>query len=301
MRTEFSRDIFTIPKYIYFVIVLALAVVFQVGLCSLWAGEYIESELSLSKTIELALDYNSQRRVNKKNLPPEDVIFLVKKYYYQIQTQVDQLDTTEEVREHFQKAIDKSEEVFEKGEGNVSQSDITKLKLGLSDTLNDIVSLKHAIQIARLNLGEFIDKELRPGRDIVKTEIIPVPFSYSSFDVYLEAKNLSPSPRKIEGVGVASSKIFVQIGEGDRLTLHKAFIAAKEATAKVTLGKKNRKITRALLVAEVANYDFGIGDSQELFEALIVYTRVLVGYLDSIYTLNVAVAELEKLTDAIYR
>jgi hypothetical protein len=98
-----------------------------------------------------------------------------------------------------------------------------------------------------------------------------------------------------------SSKIFVQIGEVDRLTLHKAFIAAKEATAKVTLGKKNRKITRALLVAEVANYDFGIGDSQELFEALIVYTRVLVGYLDSIYTLNVAVAELEKLTDAIYR
>ena len=79
MRTEFSRDIFTIPKYIYFVIALALAVVFQVGLCSLWAGEYIESELSLSKTIELALDYNSQRRMNKKNLPPEDVIFLVKK------------------------------------------------------------------------------------------------------------------------------------------------------------------------------------------------------------------------------
>ena len=112
---------------------------------------------------------------------------------------------------------------------------------------------------------------------------------------------MSPSPRKIEGVGVASRKIFVKVGEEDRLTLHKAFIAAKEATAKVTLGKKNRKITRALLVAEVANYDFGIGDSQELFEALIVYTRVLVGYLDSIYTLNVAVAELEKLTDAIYR
>ena len=54
--------------------------------------------------------------------------------------------------------------------------------------------------------------------------------------------------------------------------------------------------TGALLIAEVANYDFGIGDSQELFEALIVYSRVLSGYLDSIYKHNVAVAELEKLT-----
>jgi hypothetical protein len=69
---------------------------------------------------------------------------------------------------------------------------------------------------------------------------------------------------------------------------------------KVMLGKKNRKITRALLVAEVANYDFGIGDSKELFEALIMYTRVFSSYLDSIYTLNVSAAELEKLTDSIY-
>jgi hypothetical protein len=69
---------------------------------------------------------------------------------------------------------------------------------------------------------------------------------------------------------------------------------------KVMLGKKNRKITRALLVSEVANYDFGICDSRELFEALIIYTRVFSSYLDSIYTLNVSVAELEKLTDSIY-
>jgi hypothetical protein len=74
----------------------------------------------------------------------------------------------------------------------------------------------------------------------------------------------------------------------------------ESSKAKVVLGKKNRKITRALLVSEVANYDFGIGDSQELFEALLIYTRVFSAYLDSIYTLNVAVAELEKLTDAIH-
>jgi hypothetical protein len=67
------------------------------------------------------------------------------------------------------------------------------------------------------------------------------------------------------------------------------------------IGKKNRKITRALLITEAANYDFGIGNSEELFEALIIYTRVFSSYLDSIYTFNLAVANLERLNDSTYR
>ena len=127
----------------------------------------------------------------------------------------------------------------------------------------------------------------------------------SDFEAYLESRNIFQAPEKTEGsISIASGKISTilskQMGR-DRLVLHKAFISAKEAVAKVNLGKKNRKITRALLVAEVANYDFGIGDSQELFEALIVYTRVLEGYLSSVYILNVAVAELDKLANPIYK
>ena len=88
--------------------------------------------------------------------------------------------------------------------------------------------------------------------------------------------------------------------EENRRLLHKVFLDVKLSNDKVVLGKKNRKITRALLVAEVANYDFGIGDSQDLFEALLIYTRVFSSYLDSVYVLKVSVAELEKLTDSIY-
>jgi len=105
-------------------------------------------------------------------------------------------------------------------------------------------------------------------------------------------------------VGTSSSETYtknsIRLDEENRLILHKAYIAVESSKAKVMLGKQNRKVTRALLITEVANYDFGIGDSQELFEALIIYTRVFSGYLDSIYALNVAVAELEKLTNAIY-
>ena len=60
------------------------------------------------------------------------------------------------------------------------------------------------------------------------------------------------------------------------------------------LARKNRKMTRALLVSEVANYDFGIGDPNDLFQALIIYTRVLSGYYESVYKYNLAVAELNR-------
>ena len=60
------------------------------------------------------------------------------------------------------------------------------------------------------------------------------------------------------------------------------------------LAKKNRKMTRALLVSEVANYDFGVGESGDLFQALIIYTRVLSGYYDSVYKYNLSVAILDR-------
>ena len=187
----------------------------------------------------------------------------------------------------------------------MSQADLTKLKLGLSNTLSNIIDLKYDLQIGKLNLGKLINQELRDGNDITVTDPIPIDFPYTSFDDYLNAKKLTPPAKKITGkVGIVSNEIHAEqptkLTEENRLLLYKAYLGVTSSKDKVMLGKKNRKITRALLVAEVANYDFGIGDSQELFEALIMYTRVYNSYLDSIYTLNVSAAELEKLTHSIY-
>jgi hypothetical protein len=162
------------------------------------------------------------------------------------------------------------------------------------------------MQIAKLHLGQLMGKELGSDSDMAETDVMPVVFSYHSFDDYLKAQSSSTSSDNSVGkIRAGSSKNpihFPVILSGDnRLILHEQFISVKEAQAKVKLGKKNRKISRALLVSEAANYDFGIGDSQELFEALIIYTRVLSGYLDSIYTFNVAVAELEKLNTVMFK
>ena len=304
MQNVFLRPILSFLKSAGFTMVLASIILLTSTI--LWAEDTkLGPTTPLNKLVELALDHNSKNRANSKYLPPEDITFLVKKYYYQIGTQVEQLATAREVQLHFQKAIDKSTEIFDSGEGDVSQADLTKLKLGLSNTLDNIIGLDHDLQIGKLNLGRLINQELRDGNDIITTDPIPVDFPYTSFDSYLEAKNLTLQVKKIIGkADIASNEIDIKqstkLTEENRLLLHKAYLGVESSKAKVVLGKKNRKITRALLVSEVANYDFGIGDSQELFEALIIYTRVFSGYLDSIYTLNVAVAELEKLTDAIH-
>ena len=306
MRNISSRAILVVSKHSRFVIAVSLVALLQTNVCLLLAADTKSgTTISLQELIELSLDYNSKNRANKKYLPPEHITFLVKKYFYQIETQVEQLDTAKEVRDHFQKAVEKSKEIFDSGEGDVSQADLTKLKLGLSNTLNNIIDLEHDIQIGKLNLGKLINQELRDGNDITVTDPIPIDFPYTSFDGYLKAKNLTPQAKKIiSEAGIVSNEINVEqstkLTEENSLLLYKAFLGVTSSKDKVMLGKKNRKITRALLVSEVANYDFGIGDSQELFETLIMYTRVYNSYLDSIYTLNVSAAELEKLTDSIY-
>jgi len=306
MRNVFLRGVSVVSKHSCFMIAVSLVVLLQTSVCLLLAADTKSgTTISLQELIELSLDYNSKNRANKKYLPPEHITFLVKKYFYQIETQVEQLGTAKEVRDHFQKAVEKSKEIFDSGEGDVSQSDLTKLKLGLSNTLNNIIDLEHDIQIGKLNLGKLINQELRDGNDITVTDPIPIDFPYTSFDGYLKAKNLTPQAKKIiSEAGIVSNEINVEqstkLTEENSLLLYKAFLGVTSSKDKVMLGKKNRKITRALLVSEVANYDFGIGDSQELFEALIMYTRVYNSYLDSIYTLNVSAAELEKLTDSIY-
>lgn len=304
MRIIFTGDI-KFFRYVYISMLISIALL-QIEVGGLCAEEKKRSMYSLDEIVNLALDFNSETRTVDNLIDIENVTFLVKKYYYQIQAQTEQLDTAREVQGHFQKAIGKSEKIFEEGEGNIAQSDITKLKLGMSDILNEIITLKHSIQIAKLQLETLIGKELMLNIENTLPGILPVPFSYYNLTAYLKAKNLPQSLSILDGnISIASSEKpsmpSKKMIEGDRLTLYKAFISVEEAVAKVNLGKKNRKITRALLVAEVANYDFGIGESQDLFEALIIYTRVLKGYLSSVYTLNVAVAELDKLAHAIYK
>ena len=302
MRKILLSGIYILSKDTSFIIVLALLILCQFTNFSSWAESKSKPVTSLQGIIELALDINSKGLSINNSLPSEDVTFLVKKYYFQIQTKLEQLATAKEVRGHFQKAVKKSKETFELGDGIISQSDITKLKLGLSDTLSNIADLEYDLQIARLDLGKLINRELKSNSDIGKVDPFPIKFLYNNFEDFLRAKSFLPKMKnQTADISISSNRKSVRLSEANELILYKAYIAVKTSNTKMLLGKKNRKITRALLITEAANYDFGIGDSETLFEALIIYTRVFSSYLDSIYTFNLAVAKLEKLNDSTYR
>ncbi len=210
--------------------------------------------------------------------------YQVQKYYYEIQSKMQRLEVLDEVKKHFEKAITKAEEKFDSGEDDISQSAITKLKLGLAGTLNDIISLDSDIKVARVSLAGMFNEGYSTDAEMSNPEIEPVIFDYSDYEVWL--KN-SDSVNAWVSKDPLSSK--------NELKLKTSFLKAIESREKLHLAKKNRKITRALLVSEVANYDFGIGNSGDLFEALIIYTRVLSGYYESVYNFNLAVADLNRV------
>ncbi len=242
---------------------------------------------TLAETLKLALKKNTRGSAN-------EIRFQVKKFYYEIQSKSEQMDIAEEVKEHFDKAVEKSEEKFDSGEDeNLSQSDITKLKLGRSGTLNDMIDLRNEIHVAILSLAHLTGKAYSYESPLEEESIKAVSFPYDSLKDYLD-ENATAAKTAEKKPAVKSGKNRRGIDRQKMFLLRKAFLEVMKARAKVKLAKKSRKITRALLVTEVANYDFGIGDSEELFQALIIYTRVLRGYYQTLYDFNVAVADLEK-------
>jgi hypothetical protein len=210
---------------------------------------------------------------DKNNLPIENEReYSIKKYYYQIQYQSQKLQILNEVKGHFEKSISKAEEKYDEGEEDISQSDITKLKLGLAGTLNDKFGVEADLQISRLSLFETLKKKYEPEAELLEPNIVPVEFNFDEYQKWC-------------CLGSEFSNV---------ISLKKSFLKAVEANNKMKLARKNRKITRALLVSEVANYDFGIGDPVDLFQALIIYTRVLSGYYESVYKFNLSVAGLNR-------
>ena len=210
---------------------------------------------------------------DKSNLPTtQEMEYSIKKFYYQIQYQDQKLQILNEVKGHFEKSISKAEEKYDEGEEDISQSDITKLKLGLAGTLNDIYEVEADLQISRLSLFEVLKSEYEPEAELLEPNISPVKFDFVDYEDW------SGQGSELSG----------------NVSLKKVFFKVIEAKRKMQLARNNRKITRALLVSEVANYDFGIGDPADLFQALIIYTRVLNGYYDSVYNFNLSVAGLNR-------
>lgn len=242
-------------------------------------------------------------KAEKTNGAQPGAVYLAKQYYYQILSKDEQLSISEEVKGHFEKAISKAEEKFAEGGDDVSQTDITKLKLGLASANNDIAELKSEVEQATLSLEKLMGWNPDPNIKMREDKIHPVEFNFPRFEDYWEslrtkARSGNPAQGVADKTSATKNKNSKNPGPGidkdNAFAMQKAFIRVREARQKLHLAIEAKKMTRAMLVTEVANYDFGIGNSSDLFEALIIYTRVLRGHYESIYNFNIAVADLDK-------
>ena len=245
---------------------------------------------SLDETVRIVLKHNLKTNGNSKNKPGADIVTAAKQYYYELQFKKEQLKVADDVKGYFEKAVTKAEEKFEEGDTAVSQTSLTKLKLGLSSTENDIIKLNSEMHIAKLSLGEIMGWELSFDSDITDAKIAPLEFKFNKFEEYLNSLG-----SLADEMGKKTGKISTARKSDDSSYLHKAFIKVMENRDKMNLAEKQKKMTRALLVTESANYDFGVGNSEDLFQALIIYTRVLSGYYESIYNYNLAVLDLDQI------
>jgi len=233
---------------------------------------------SLAEAIQLARSHHSHASKssdeNKTYLSDAELVYQVKENYYGIQVKYEQLEISKEVRGHFEKAVTEAEKKYESDDGEVTQSAITKLKLGLSGTLNDLVQFENDKKLFQLRLGKLMGREIREDIEIGERSLKQLEFKFQMVAEY-------PAVHK------SSAR--------NHFELKEAMIEINRSRAKIHLASDNRKMTRALLVTEVANYDFGIGDEGDLFEALIIYTRVLVGYFEALYQFNLSVSAFERI------
>ena len=221
-----------------------------------------------------------------------EIHFKVKELYFRIFSNKNQLSVAEGVEKHFEKAISKAEEKFNEGDDSVSQSDITKLKLGLSKTLNGIIELKSEIDQSFVSLGLLMGYEIYSDTKIEGKGFETVDFPFQNWNNFkYEILNRDKSiTSKNQTRPLDFLKNRNKLGE-----FKIAFIKIQEARSKMQLMARMKKNTRALLIPEVANHDFGVGDSEDLFEALVIYTEVQRGHFQAIYNFNIAVAALERL------
>lgn len=237
----------------------------------------LDSLPSLDQALKMSVAQYSDSKPSV-TISPSDGTFEVKQNYDLILARREQLEISKEVKGHFEKAVTQAEKKFEEGDEDISQSAITKLKLGLAETLNDISQFNNDIALAQIRLEKYLGVSWAERVDISGPKFQPVDISYQTAEGSLICMG---SEKNKQG--------------SDLYDLRESIIEVTKAREQFTLAGKNRKITRALLVTEAANYDFGIGSEADLFEALIIYTRVLVGYYEAVHTYNVMVYRFDGL------
>ena len=231
-------------------------------------------ELALDECIKMALDNN---RINKGK-----TVYKIKTLYYDLLLAKELIQLADEVKSNFEEAYEKAEKKLESEDPDITQQDVLKLKLGLVGSKDELNRLEHdkkeINESLKYKLGIFGNKIFDIKSKRLKQEKIDLKKVEGNIDLTLNNKS---SFKERE----------------DIFRITKVFLKINKANDSIKTAREARKVSRGLLVTNLANFDFGIGEAKDLFESLFIYRRSVKNYLTKIHEYNIAVAELSYETE----
>ncbi len=152
-----------------------------------------------------------------------EVIQRIKEFFYGYLLASDALDLGDEVGEYLDKAIKKANELFEEGNGEVSQTDIQRLEVGKAELNRQLATAKQGLPLARSALAGFsgVEANFSTKPDYLQVEKLTV----DSLDelVLLAWKN-KPELKQLSA-GIIARDNLVKVEESDLYPLF--FLGAK--------------------------------------------------------------------------
>jgi len=103
--------------------------------------------------------------------------------------------------------------------------------------------------------------------------------------------------RKVDGARAELEKLRQKrfgAETGIRLAVKRAYLEATQTQEAMDLADKGRKAARGLLVGNLSSFEIGVGDAQDVFEALVIYTTATSNFYSAVNDYNLALANLTK-------
>lgn len=114
------------------------------------------------------------------------VLAAVKEFYYNLLFSRRIKELLSESQENFTKALETAEERLETQEGNVTQTDVLRLRIGLAGVTKEVFTLERAIEVTRAALQRQLGLSLNAPFDIADSALEPVEIRLQPLSVYQE-------------------------------------------------------------------------------------------------------------------
>ncbi len=140
------------------------------------------------------------------------------------------------------------------------------------------------------------------GRDKIKNPYISDTFSHAYAGAALGVKwhlDFGITSAKISAEQAQLNRLYSTKSYADSyipLQTEKAWLDMQEAKKNIVTSRQSFQSAKKWAAAALANFDFGIGDARNIYDAVAVYGKMKAAYYQAIYDFKIAQAELDYAT-----